>query len=163
MRRLWMIALAIAVITVPALAKTSKAPPIAPPFTLAGLNGSVVLDSLRGRTVLLDFWASWCGPCRHSFPWMNDFQRRYASKGLTIVAVNLDKDRELAKGFLAEVPAEFTVAFDPSGKTAESYGVKAMPTTLVISPEGRIVATHTGFDPKKTAEFEALIAGALPK
>ena len=162
-RNPWTIALALALVAVPVLAKTTKQAPVAPAFTLPGMKGDVALESLRGKTVLVDFWASWCGPCRQSFPWMNDLEKRYGDKGLAIVAVNLDKDREFANSFLAEVPAEFTVVFDPSGKTAESYKVKAMPTTFLISPDGKLLATHTGFDAKHAPEFEAQIAEALPK
>ena len=147
----------------PVLAKSTKPAPVAPAFTLPGLKGDVTLESFRGKAVLVDFWASWCGPCRQSFPWMNDLQKRYGDKGLAIVAVNLDKDREFASNFLAEVPATFTVAFDPAGKTAESYRVKAMPTTFLVSPDGRVLVTHTGFDAKRASEFEAQIAEALPR
>ena len=159
----WIIAVALVIASAPALAKTTKPAPVAPVFTLPGLRGDVALQSFRGKTVLVDFWASWCGPCRQSFPWMNDLQKRYGDKGLAIVAVNLDKDRELASHFLAEVPAAFTVAFDPAGKTAESYKVKAMPTTFLVSPDGKLLLTHTGFDAKHASEFEAQIAEALPK
>jgi thiol-disulfide isomerase/thioredoxin len=153
----------LALTAAPVLAKTTKSAPVAPVFTLPGLQGEVTLGSLRGKAVLVDFWASWCGPCRQSFPWMNGLQKRYGDKGLAIVAVNLDKDRELASHFLAEVPAAFTVAFDPSGKTAESYRVKALPTTFLVSPDGKLLLTHTGFDAKHASEFEAQIAEALPK
>ena len=163
MRIPWTIAMVLALAAAPALAKTTKSAPVAPAFTLPGLQGEVTLGSLRGKAVLVDFWASWCGPCRQSFPWMNGLQKRYGDKGLAIVAVNLDKDRELASQFLAEVPAAFTVAFDPSGKTAESYRVKAMPTTFLVSPDGKLLLTHTGFDAKHASEFEAQIAEALPK
>jgi thiol-disulfide isomerase/thioredoxin len=159
----WTIAMVLALTAAPVLAKTTKTPPVAPVFTLPGLQGEVTLGSLRGKAVLVDFWASWCGPCRQSFPWMNGLQKRYGDKGLAIVAVNLDKDRELASHFLAEVPAAFTVAFDPSGKTAESYRVKALPTTFLVSPDGKLLLTHTGFDAKHASEFEAQIAEALPK
>jgi cytochrome c biogenesis protein CcmG/thiol:disulfide interchange protein DsbE len=159
----WTIAMVLALTAAPVLAKTTKPAPVAPAFTLAGLQGEVTLGSLRGKAVLVDFWASWCGPCRQSFPWMNGLQKRYGDKGLAIVAVNLDKDRELASQFLAEVPAAFTVAFDPSGKTAESYRVKALPTTFLVSPDGKLLLTHTGFDAKHASEFEAQIAEALPK
>jgi thiol-disulfide isomerase/thioredoxin len=159
----WTIAMVLALTAAPVLAKTTKPAPVAPAFTLPGLQGEVTLGSLRGKAVLVDFWASWCGPCRQSFPWMNGLQKRYGDKGLAIVAVNLDKDRELASHFLAEVPAAFTVAFDPSGKTAESYRVKALPTTFLVSPDGKLLLTHTGFDAKHASEFEAQIAEALPK
>jgi thiol-disulfide isomerase/thioredoxin len=160
------IAIVLALLAVPATAKAPKhaaGAPVAPAFTLPGLKGDVSLGSLRGKAVLVDFWASWCGPCRQSFPWMNELQKRYGDKGLAIVAVNLDKDREFANTFLSEVPASFTVVFDPAGTTAERYKVKAMPTTVLVSADGHVLMTHTGFDPKHAPEFEAQIAEALPR
>jgi thiol-disulfide isomerase/thioredoxin len=162
----WTLALAIALIATPVVAKSPKAASSthpAPAFTLPGLKGDVSLESLRGKAVLVDFWASWCGPCRQSFPWMNDLQKRYGDKGLAIVAVNLDKDREFANAFLSEVPASFTVVFDPAGTTAERYKVKAMPTTVLVSADGHVLVTHTGFDARHAPEFEAQIAEALPR
>ena len=134
----------------------------APGFKLPTRAGTVALDSLRGRVVLVDFWASWCGPCRRSFPWMTTLEQRYAAKGLTIVAINLDKTREAANEFLAEFATPFTVAFDPSGKTAESYQVSGLPMTFLVGRDGKILYAHVGFDPKKTEPLENLIKEACP-
>ena len=82
------------------LAKAQSPGTQAPPFHLEGLSGSINLSDLRGKVVYLDFWASWCGPCKESFPWMEHMQGKYADKGLTVVAVNLDKRREDALKFL---------------------------------------------------------------
>jgi thiol-disulfide isomerase/thioredoxin len=146
------------------LAASSAAKPAhAPSFLLPTRRGTVSLDSLRGRVVVVDFWASWCGPCRHSFPWLASLHERYRAKGLTIVAINLDKRRADADRFLVELPAPFTVAFDPSGGTAETYKVKGMPSTYVVSSEGKLLYSHVGFDAKKSAEIEAIIQEALPQ
>ena len=88
---------------------------------------------------------------------------RYASRGLVIVAINLDKDRGAAEGFLQNYPAPFTIAFDPSGKTAKAYKVWGMPTSYVLSKSGAIVSTHAGFDPKRAAAVESEIAALLPQ
>jgi thiol-disulfide isomerase/thioredoxin len=133
-------------------------PPLAPgslvpAFSLPTRNGTVAVDSLRGRVVLLDFWASWCGPCRQSFPWMAELRERLAPRGLEIVAVDLDKNREQADAFLDRYPAAFTVAFDPKGATAQAYGVRAMPTSLLIGRDGKVVQIHAGFDPRTAASF----------
>lgn len=135
----------------------------APPFNLPGRTGAVVLDSLRGKLVLVDFWASWCGPCQQSFPWMAEMYQRYAAKGFTIVAVNLDKDRDQAEKFLAKRPVSFPVAFDPSGKTAKEYKVWGMPTSYLVSPTGEILSAHMGFDPRHAAAFEAEIQKGCPQ
>jgi cytochrome c biogenesis protein CcmG, thiol:disulfide interchange protein DsbE len=144
-------------------AHKDAAPAMAPAFRLHTASGIVASDSLRGKTVLLDFWASWCAPCKRSFPWMSSLHTKYASHGLAIVAVNLDKDRDLADQFLVTYPAPFTVAFDFEGKTAEAYDVRAMPTTFLISPDGHILAKHAGYDPKTAASFETQIEEALPR
>ncbi len=134
----------------------------APSFTLPiHAGGTVSLDSLRGKVVLVDFWASWCGPCKMSFPWLRTMHERYSSKGLEIVAIDLDKSRDAADAFLEEIPAPFVVADDPSGKTAEAFKVKAMPSSFLISPRGEIIYSHAGFDPKKTGVLEALIREAV--
>ena len=150
----------------PASAKsTPKAPaeaPPAPPFALPTRSGTVCSDSLRGSVVYVDFWASWCGPCKESFPWMATLHDRYAKRGLVIVAINLDKDRSAAESFLEKHPAPFTIAFDPSGKTAKAYKVWGMPMSYVLSAKGALLSTHPGFDPKRAAAVESEIAALLP-
>lgn len=135
----------------------------APAFTLPTASGSVSLDSLRGRVVLVDFWASWCVPCKSSFPWMSAMHERYRSKGLAIVAINVDKSRKSAQQFLDKHPAPFVVAYDPSGKTAKAYHVWGMPTSYLIGPEGSILFSRSGFDPKHAREVEAMIAEACAR
>ena len=141
----------------------SAAPPAslagtpAPAFRLPGRSSEVALDSLRGRVVLVDFWASWCGPCRQSFPWLAALQKRLESRGLTVVAIDLDKSRPAADAFLARFETPFTVAFDPSGGTAEAYGVRAMPTSVLLDRGGKVVALHRGFEAAHAAAWAATI------
>jgi thiol-disulfide isomerase/thioredoxin len=132
----------------------------APSFALPTINGTVSLDSLRGRVVLIDFWASWCEPCRRSFPWLADLHRRYAAKGLTIVAINLDKKRGAADAFLEKYPAPFVVAFDPAGKTAEAFKVSVMPSSFLVGPTGAVLFRHAGFRPNDTGTLESMIQEA---
>jgi cytochrome c biogenesis protein CcmG/thiol:disulfide interchange protein DsbE len=152
-------------LALPALAEPpSKGAPVpAPRFDLPTRTGSVSSESLRGKVVYVDFWASWCEPCRKSFPWLASLQTRYAPKGLAVIAVNLDKKRDAADAFLAKYPAPFTVAFDPAGKTAGAFKVAAMPSSYLIGPDGNILFTHAGFDPKETAMIEARIQEACPQ
>lgn len=151
------------VLSVPALgsaASKSHEAASAPRFALPTRDGTVALDSLRGRVVLVDFWASWCEPCKRSFPWMASLHERYGAKGLTIVAINLDKSRDAADDFVARHPAPFTVAFDPAGTTAGAYKVAAMPTSFLIGRNGEILMTHAGFDPRKATKVEEQIEKA---
>ena len=133
----------------------------APRFDLKGTDGAVKLDQYRGKYVYLDFWASWCGPCRQSFPWMNEMQAKYGPRGLTIVGINVDAKSDDAKTFLATTPAKFTIAFDPKGATPRQYGIKGMPSSVLIGPDGKIVFEHSGFRPADRAELENRIKASL--
>ena len=133
----------------------------APDIELPGAAVAPRLAALKGKVVYVDFWASWCGPCRQSFPWMNDMQQKYGAQGLQIVAVNVDAKRADADQFLSEVPARFALAFDPKGDGARRIGVKAMPTALLIGADGRVVKVHQGFREQDRAELEALLVAAL--
>jgi cytochrome c biogenesis protein CcmG/thiol:disulfide interchange protein DsbE len=135
----------------------------APSFALPTKSANVVLDSLRGRVVYLDFWASWCDPCKKSFPWMNDLQKKYGDRGLAVVAVDLDVKQESADKFLATHPVGFTVAFDPKATLPPLYHVKAMPSSFLIDKDGTIVSTHIGFQEKDTGELERQVKELLAK
>lgn len=135
----------------------------APPISAVVDGRSVDLAALRGQVVLLDFWASWCGPCKQSFPWMNAMHAKYAAQGLRVIAVNVDRKREDGERFLAQVPAQFTIAWDAAGTTPAAYGVKAMPSSVLIGADGRIAMRHAGFRADDTAPLEAAIAAALEK
>jgi cytochrome c biogenesis protein CcmG, thiol:disulfide interchange protein DsbE len=136
---------------------------VAPEFTLPTSSGTVSLGDFRGKVVLVDFWASWCVPCRQSFPWMSSMLDRYSAQGLVIVAINLDKKREAADAFLQEFSTPFVVAFDPAGKTAEAFHVEAMPSSFIVSRTGRIVDSHAGFEQAKARAVEDNIKEALSK
>lgn len=134
----------------------------APDFELRGEGGTTVkLSSLKGKVVYLDFWASWCGPCRQSFPWMNDLQAKYANRGLQVLGVNLDAKDADAQKFLAETSGKFMLAFDNKGATPKLYGVKGMPTSYLIDRDGRVVHEHMGFSPTKAASLEKEIEKLL--
>ncbi len=133
----------------------------APDIQLPGVSKEVRLAALQGKVVYLDFWASWCGPCRKSFPWMNEMQSRYGGRGLQIVAVNLDARRELADKFLAEVPAKFTIGFDPKGDSPKRYAITGMPTSLLIGVDGKVREVHSGFHDDQRKDIEAAIVAAL--
>lgn len=133
----------------------------APPFALDGPSGPVSLAALRGSVVYVDFWASWCAPCRQSFPWMNTLVERYAEQGLAVVAINLDASPADADEFLASTGPRFDIAFDPSGGSAEAYGVMGMPSSYLVGPDGQLLYSHIGFRPADRATIEAEIEQAL--
>jgi len=120
-----------------------------------------LLKSLNGKVVLVDFWASWCGPCLQSFPWMNELQQEHADDGLVVVAVNVDQERALADAFLKKVPAKFQVEYDQAGNLARQFGVQAMPTSFLIDRQGNIRIRHAGFREKQREERELQIEQLL--
>jgi cytochrome c biogenesis protein CcmG, thiol:disulfide interchange protein DsbE len=133
----------------------------APAFDLPGSSKAVRLADLKGRVVYVDFWASWCAPCKQSFPWMNEMQAKYGPRGLSIVGVTVDKKREDAEKFLASTPAKFLVGFDTTGKVAETYKPAGMPTSFLIGADGKVRAVHVGFRDKDKADLEGEIEAAL--
>jgi cytochrome c biogenesis protein CcmG, thiol:disulfide interchange protein DsbE len=133
----------------------------APELKLPGLKEAVDLASLKGKVVYVDFWASWCGPCKQSFPFMNDLQAKYRAEGFEVLAINLDAKREDADKFLAEVPAQFTLAFDAKGDSAKRFEVKGMPSSYLIGRDGKVVAAHKGFKEVDRKDLETRIAQAL--
>lgn len=135
----------------------------APEFKLPGLAADEVnLAAYRGKLVYLDFWASWCGPCKQSFPWMNQLQSRYAAQGLQVLTVNLDTRAEDARRFLMANPGHFPVGLDPQGQVPKSYAILGMPSSVLIAPDGKVLWTHRGFRAEEAAELEATISRHLP-
>lgn len=134
---------------------------LALPVTAAGDGDPEDIARSQGMVVWLDFWASWCTPCRSSFPWMAEMQRKYGPLGLTVIAVNLDSDPADADRFLAAVPAGFEIRFDPEARLAKRFDVEAMPSSYLIGRTGEVVARHVGFKPSKKAAYEASIRMAL--
>lgn len=134
---------------------------LAPRFDLPGRTGAVSLDAYKGKVVYLDFWASWCVPCKQSFPWMNAMQERYRDQGLRVVAINVDQKNDDASSFLKDNPASFDIAFDPAGKTPMVYDNKGMPGSVLIGPDGKVLMVHSGFKQQERAELERQIQLAL--
>ena len=135
---------------------------VAPAFALPDGNGvAVELAKLRGRVVYVDFWASWCAPCKRSFPWMNAMADKYGGSGLTIVAVNVDKKRDDAQRFLELAPAKFSIVYDPAGATPLAWDVKAMPSSYLVDATGKVVLVESGFRDERKGSIEEQIRAAL--
>jgi thiol-disulfide isomerase/thioredoxin len=124
-------------------------------------------DELNGQVILLDFWASWCGPCKGSFPAMEELKTKYGGQGLTIVAVSVDEKPENVQRFLNSVKVSFTVVRDPQQKLVAAADVPTMPTSFLIDRSGRIRFIHAGFDRDQTTrlyekEIEQLLQEPKP-
>jgi len=115
------------------------------------------LGRLRGQVVVVDFWASWCAPCRRSIPWLNAMQAKYSDRGLVVIGVNVDKERRDAEKFLTETPAHFQILFDSQGQLPAKYGVAAMPSSFVFDRNGTLIAKHLGFQTSRREDYEDIL------
>ncbi len=128
---------------------------------LAMQNVVLPLEKYHGKVIMVDFWASWCIPCKRSFPWLNDLNKKYQDQGLVLLGVNVDENAADAKAFLEETPANFEIMYDPNGHLATEYKLKAMPSSLVFNREGILIAHHHGFKSKLTAKYEEVLRSLL--
>lgn len=119
------------------------------------------LAEYKGKIVYLDFWASWCAPCKQSFPWMTAMQSKYGTQGFVVVAVNLDQDPNKASQFLAHNEPAFIIKYDPQAKLAEHYNVKSMPSSFLLDRNGHVIANHSGFHLSELLIYEAELRNAL--
>jgi thiol-disulfide isomerase/thioredoxin len=131
------------------------------------LEGNVP-KTLKGRVTVVDFWASWCGPCKDSFPVMEDLYRRFGSTNLTILAINVDESRPAMELFLEEHPVTFTVLRDQGKKLVAAVNIPSMPTSFVLNQEGKVHAIHQGFYTTETKkkyihEIEELLGPGTTK
>ena len=115
----------------------------------------------KGKVVYVDFWASWCGPCRKSFPWLNNIEKKYKDKGLVVIGINLDSDFEMAKRFLEKTPAYFQLFSDPKGVLAEKYKLIGMPSSFVLDRNGEVRHRHVGFKKSNIEAYETSIVSLL--
>lgn len=135
-----------------------------PVASLPGPGAAAVpLHDGKAKLTYIDFWASWCGPCRKSMPWMSQMQQKFGPQGLRIVAINLDAQRADAQRFLEQVPTSVQLAFDASGDSARRFGVKAMPSSVLVGADGKVIEMHQGFREEDPAQLEARFAALLAK
>jgi thiol-disulfide isomerase/thioredoxin len=144
----------------PALAADGASP--APGFTLASrAGGEMSLAGLRGQVVMINFWASWCGPCRQEFPALDEMYRKYKPMGFAMLGINVESEQSDAERFLGIRPVSFPILFDPDNHVSHSYGVSAMPTTVLVDRKGNIRWLHRAYKPGDEAEYIAQIRAML--
>lgn len=142
----------IAIFAVASLASASN--PVAPDFSLPGKNGeAIALSKLKGQVVMLNFWASWCGPCRTEMPLMDQIYKKYNAAGFVLLGVNVDTDSTDAQKFLSQVSVSFPIAYDRENKVSKVYEVAAMPSTVFIDRKGNVRALHRGYKPGDENEY----------
>ena len=137
-----------------ALLLPAVAPALAADSPVTESSQQLDLSAYRGKVVYLDFWASWCAPCRRSFPWMNEMKAKYQDDGLVIIGVNVDSEPGLADEFLAETPASFRIIRDPDGRLARRFELLGMPNSFLINRDGEVVAKHVGFRSDSPEKYE---------
>jgi thiol-disulfide isomerase/thioredoxin len=126
----------------------------APGFQLDSLAGKAVnLNDFRGKVVLLNFWASWCGPCRKEMPILEQLHKQYQSKGVTLVGVNVEPDSADAMKMLKSVPVSFPILFDRSSAVSKLYQVEGMPNTVILDRKGKVRFIHRGYKPGEENEY----------
>jgi thiol-disulfide isomerase/thioredoxin len=131
-----------------------------PDLTKFNLEGT--LPDTKGKIVLVDFFASWCGPCKESFPVMQELHKKFAGKDFAIIAINLDKNKADMDDFLKKHPADFTIVRDAANKLVSTVKIPTMPTSFLLGRDGKVVSVHRGFKGDETRkkyaeEIEALL------
>ena len=130
----------------------------APNFTLKSLTGkNLKLSEMTGNVVLINFWASWCGPCRQEMPLLNDLHNKYGPLGFTVLGVNVEEQSDAARGFINDFPVDFPVLLDNTNQVSKMYNVVAMPTTVVVDRDGNMRFLHKGYKPGDEQEYRKMV------
>jgi peroxiredoxin len=149
---------AVIMTTIAAFSSLTNAADVAPDFTLKSNHGdNLRLSEHRGDVILLNFWASWCGPCRQEMPLLNSLNERYSKLGFNVIGVNVDKDSALADKILKDIPVGFPVLYDNLSMVSSTYAVKSMPTTVIIDRDGNMRYIHNGYKPGLEQTYEQQI------
>ncbi|MCU7905490.1 MAG: TlpA family protein disulfide reductase [Candidatus Thiodiazotropha sp. (ex Epidulcina cf. delphinae)] len=134
----------------------------APDFTLKSRSGeNIKLSELRGQVVMVNFWASWCGPCRQEMPLLQQLYERYQSMGFTLLGVNVDEERAAADKMLRDIPVSFPILYDDKSRVSKGYRVKAMPSTFMIDRDGQVRYLHKGYQPGYEEDYQQQIRELL--
>lgn len=136
----------------------------APAFSLKDINGNTVtLESLKGKVVFLDFWGTWCGPCKEEFPELDALYKKYGKDGFEVVGISVDKSESNVAEYLKKRPVSFTILTNTKGDVAEAYGIPGMPTGFIIGKDGVIRYRHVGFSKAFLPVYEKEIVELLKK
>jgi peroxiredoxin len=153
----WSLAGCIALL-VPLAASAVEEGKTAPDFTLKSLAGNnLKLSEMTGNVVLINFWASWCGPCREEMPLLNALHKKYEPLGFSVLAINVEENVDAARGFMKNFPVEFPVLLDNTNQVSQRYKVIAMPTTVVVDRDGNVRYLHQGYKSGDEAKYQKMV------
>jgi len=139
-------------------ASADAAASAAPDFNLPARDGSKVhLSELKGQVVMINFWASWCGPCRQEMPLLAQLQSKYEPLGFTLLGVNVEPDSQAAVAWLKDVPVTFPILFDTKNEVAGRFGVEGMPSTVFVDRTGHVRYVHRGYKPGDESKYADMI------
>ncbi len=148
------IAAIIAVALSVALPAGAGSNPAAPQFTLGARGGgNLSLAQYKGQVVMLNFWASWCGPCRQEMPLLENIYKKYSKLGFTLIGVNVEPDSKAADDWLKQTPVSFPIVYDKESKVSKDYDVEGMPSTVIIDRKGNVRMLHRGYKPGDENEY----------
>jgi peroxiredoxin len=148
--------LAISTVLTPVARAAAPAP--APDFTLPARDGgNVRLSDLRGQVVMINFWATWCGPCRQEMPLLQQIQAKYEPLGFTLVGINVEPDSAAAMTWLKQVSVSFPILFDQKNVVAEQFGVQGMPSSVFVDRAGNVRYVHRGYQPGDEAKYADMV------
>jgi peroxiredoxin len=134
----------------------------APDFTLQSRSGETVsLSQLRGQVVMINFWATWCGPCREEMPHLEALHQRYDALGFKLLGVNVEENSSDAAEWLQETPVSFSILYDPENSVSELYDVVAMPSTVIVDRQGNIRFLHHGYQAGYENEYQTQIRALI--
>jgi len=152
----WLLLSAVLCFTTASTAATLQSP--APDFTLKSRSGeNLKLSELRGEVVMVNFWASWCGPCRQEMPLLDHLYKRYSPMGFTILGVNVEENSADAEKVLEEIPVSFPILFDSRNQVSKVYDINAMPSTFLVDRDGKLRYLHKGYQPGYEEEYQRQI------
>lgn len=159
---LTLIASALALSSANSLAKGKKVSGKAKDFTLSSNTGkNIRLSDLKGKVVMINFWASWCGPCRQEFPLLDDMYKRYQPAGFELLGVNIEPKKKDADKLLKQIPVTFPILYDTEQKVSELYDVSAMPTTILIDKNGKMRYLAKGYKPGYEKDYKEQVKALL--
>jgi peroxiredoxin len=135
---------------------------VAPDFSLQSRDGDVLsLAEFRGQVVMINFWATWCGPCREEMPHLEALHQRYSALGFALLGVNVEENSDDAVAWLEDTPVSFSILFDPENRVSELYDVVAMPSTVLVDRQGTVRFLHHGYETGYESEYQTQIRALI--